>query len=217
MRRDPFASTVTENIGGALLIAGSVLLRPLVLRPMRRWGATLDELRADLPGDEVVPAPQYEITQAITIDAPPTEVFPWLAQIGHGRGGLYSYEKLENLAGCEIHNASRIVPGLQRLAVGDVIRFGPEGYPAMTVGRLEAPHTLVLVTPPNPTGAACVSSFVLRAEGTRSTRLISRYRGSHARTLGQTVLWRGITEPINAVMARKMLLGIKIRAETRAS
>jgi hypothetical protein len=79
------------------------------LRPWHiRWGATDDELARPLPGDEIVPRPRKWSTRAITIDAPAEVVWPWLVQIGQGRGGLYSYDWLENLAGCDIHSADRV-------------------------------------------------------------------------------------------------------------
>ncbi|MEK8226829.1 hypothetical protein NKG05_13190 [Oerskovia sp. M15] len=78
-----------------------------------------------LPGDELVPAADVVATRAITIAAPPREVWRWVLQLGQGRGGFYSYEWLENLVGCEIRNADRIEPQWQRLAVGDEVRLHP--------------------------------------------------------------------------------------------
>jgi hypothetical protein len=83
-----------------------------------------------MPGDELVPQPKITSTRAITIDAPPHEVWPWLAQIGQGRGGFYSYDALENLVRCDIHSANRIIPRLQRLHPGDLILLAPAGDPA---------------------------------------------------------------------------------------
>jgi len=77
---------------------------------MRSWRATPAETKRALPGDELVPEPRIQITHAVTIAAPVERVWPWLAQIGQDRGGFYSYEWLENLAGCEMRNADRVHP-----------------------------------------------------------------------------------------------------------
>jgi hypothetical protein len=77
-----------------------------------------------MPGDELVPQPVLLSTRAVTIDAPPSAVWPWLAQIGQGRGGLYSYDALENLMGLDIHSADTLVPESQQLAPGDLVRLG---------------------------------------------------------------------------------------------
>ena len=90
-----------------------------------------------MPGDELVSRPMMGYTRAITIDAPPDDVWPWLVQIGQGRGGLYSFDGLENLVGCDIHSADRILPDFQRLEVGDLIRLGPPGYPCFRVAQVE--------------------------------------------------------------------------------
>ena len=103
-------------------MAAAMLLRPLVLRRLRRWGATTAELQRPLPGDDLVPHSRAGYTQAITIRAPVAAVWPWLVQIGQGRGGFYSYEGLENLVGCDIHNAERVLPEFQILASGDLLR-----------------------------------------------------------------------------------------------
>ena len=85
----------------------------------------------------LVPQPKQISTRVITIQASAADIWPWLAQIGQGRGGFYSYDWLENLIGCEIHNADRIISEFQQLAVGDKVRLGPEGYPFYTVAAVE--------------------------------------------------------------------------------
>ena len=122
----------------------------LGVRPqLQRWGATEAEAAEPLPGDGLVPVPRFASTRAISIAAPPSAVWPWLAQIGEGRGGLYSYESLERLAGPGMQSADTIINELQDLAVGDVVRLAPVGGPEgleLTVDRLEAPGLLVLRT-----------------------------------------------------------------------
>ena len=83
----------------AALVVGVVLLR----RWRVRWGATDAEVGAHLPGDELMPRADRSTTRAMTIAAPPDQVWPWIVQMGQGRGGLYSYDVLENLIGCDIH------------------------------------------------------------------------------------------------------------------
>ena len=143
---------VLENAGGAALIAGTVVLRPLLASRYRRWNTTGDEAVRALPGDERVPASLVTQTLAVTIKAPPAAVWPWLAQIGQERGGLYSYELLENIARCQMHNADRIVPEWE-LHVGDLVRLGPPGFPVHKVVGLERGHWLLLAGADIQTGA----------------------------------------------------------------
>lgn len=107
-----------------------------------RWGATDAETEQPLAGDELVPNPNLTATRAITIHAGVDDVWPWIAQLGQGRGGFYSYDRLENLAGCGIHSALQINPDWQHLEVGEPVRLAPEF--ALTVAVAKPPHTLVL-------------------------------------------------------------------------
>src|SRR3712207_3373722 len=120
----------------SLAILGAVLpwAYAFVVRPWHlRWGATEEEASNPLPDDELVPNPAIESTRAITVNAPVEEVWPWLAQVGQVRGGFYSYEWLENLAGCRMRNAGRIHPEWQHREVGESVfrseerRVGKEG------------------------------------------------------------------------------------------
>src|ERR1700730_3364960 len=91
-----------------------------------RWGATDQECEALLPGDDLIANADLTATRAITIRAAADQVWPWIAQLGQGRGGFYSYDLLENLAGCEIHSADRIAPEWQDVAVGNEVRLAPD-------------------------------------------------------------------------------------------
>jgi hypothetical protein len=163
-------------------------------------------------------------TRAVTIDAPPEEVWAWLVQIGHGRGGLYSYDALENLVGCDIHSARSILPEHQQLSVGDVVRMGPEGYPCFRVVHCASPNTLVLVgahpttaeLPPLPaptdrSETVATWQWALRGTPVGGTRLVARQRLTYPP--GQYVLWH-LVEPVAFVMERRMLLTLKHLAET---
>ena len=102
-----------------LLILGFHFLRPAMLH----WGATPLEISTPLAGDEFISDPLLLSTRAISINAAPGTVWPWLAQMGQGRAGFYSYDWLENLIGLNIHNADHIIPELQALKIGDLIPF----------------------------------------------------------------------------------------------
>lgn len=184
-----------------LALAYALLVRPWILR----WGATREELRSALPGDSIVPRPTHHDAHAITVRVPVSELWPWVAQIGQGRGGLYSYEWLENLAGCRIRNVDRIVPELQDIKPGDKVRLHPKA-PALVASIVLPPHTLVLGDK-NGTW-----SFNLRPVDASTTRLVVR---SHWYWPGP-VGWFGqhaVLEPAHFIMERKMLKSIKSLAE----
>ena len=99
----------------------------LLARPRQlRWGATDQESDEPLPGDDLIADPDLTATRAITIRASADQVWPWIAQLGQGRGGFYSYDFLENLVGCNIHSADRIVPEWQDVEVGDEVKLAPQ-------------------------------------------------------------------------------------------
>jgi hypothetical protein len=207
-------------------IASAGLVYWFVIRPWHlRWGATDAEVQRSLPGDDLIPEPVSEATRAITIHAPAAEVWPWLVQMGQGRGGLYSYDWLENLIGCDIHSADRIIPKLGNLEVGDTVRLASEDrYPdaRLTVAAIEPDHALVLRSPldsgpedSNETDLSFSWAYVLIAADEQTTRLIIRSRyGFKPGRAG--VLFLSLFEPIPFVMERKMLLGIRQRAEAAA-
>jgi hypothetical protein len=186
----------------------------LVARPRQlRWGATDEESKGPLPGDDLIENADLIATRAITIRASAEQIWPWIAQLGQGRGGFYSYDFLENLVGCDIHSADRIVPEWQDVVVGDEVRFAPEvGLP---VASLDKGRSLVLrggvpignTTPPYDFTWA----FVLRDEPDKTTRLLVRERYAYTRTWARLIV--ELTEVLSFVMSRKMLREIKERAE----
>ena len=203
---------------GVTAIGGAAAAYILLARPrLIRWGATDQEFDEPLPGDELVPNADLTATRAITIRASADQVWPWLAQLGQGRGGFYSYDFLENLIGADIHSADRIVPELQDIEVGDEILLGPEfGY---DVALLERGRSLVLrggfpmenIAPPYDSTWA----FVLRAESDATTRLLVRERYAYKRPWAPLIVEP--TETLSFVMSQKMLRGIKARAERAAA
>lgn len=193
------------------------------IRPrMLRWGAEPDDASRPLPGDDLVAEARAVITRAVTIGAPPDAIWPWIVQLGQGRGGLYSYDLLENLAGFDIHSLDYIDPALQSLRVGDNVRLVREGLPVdlrYVVAQIEPGRALVLLTPGSPTenmaaGLPFASwAFVLEPVDAQQTRLLVRWRTTFRRDLNG-LLWNQYgLEPIHFLMERKMLLGIKARAE----
>ncbi|MDJ1431458.1 hypothetical protein [Halostagnicola sp. A-GB9-2] len=196
-------------------MAGLVTSYHVLLRPWHRtWGATDEEIGRQLPGDDLVPEPSDETTRAITIEAPRDDVWPWIVQLGQGRGGFYSYTWLENLVGADIHNVDRIVPELQELEEGDSIRMVHDEYwlqsPAtsMTVKRIEPDRTLVLQGHDGGTW-----TFHLDSTGEETTRFIVRGRKPKTRTVVGYVLRYLAYELPHFIMERGLMRGIKVRAE----
>lgn len=212
----------TTNFGtNTMLGAGEVALMLLTAPVSRvwfnRWGATEQESKEPLPGDDCVPAPRLSYTRAITINAPAAAVWPWLVQMGQGRGGLYSYDGLENLIGCQIHSADKILPEYQNLKVGDHVLFGPEEkkFPGQVVAGIE-PERMILMFGLDPATRQAEKSatwvFVLKEQADGTTRLLVRGRNGYRPSFANDLVWH-ITEPIAFVMERRMLRGIKARVE----
>src|ERR1051326_4906454 len=107
------------------------------------WGARPDEVSRELPGDELLPGAGLVTTRAITVKAPPEAIWPWLVQMGSGRGGAYTYDWIENLLGLNMHSASRILPQFQDLKAGDELPLGP-GRPIMRAGGAAPDRALVI-------------------------------------------------------------------------
>ena len=216
-------AAVTDVLVGGTQVLAATLTAPVGRKRYNRWGATAAEVAQAMPGDDLVTHPVLGYTRAITIDAPTDRVWPWLVQMGQGRGGLYSFDGLENLVGCDIHSADRILPAAQQLAVGDLIRLGPSGYPCFRVDRVEPGAALVLVgadprpphapaDPDSPTGIATWQWQLRPTPDGRGTRLVTRQRLSYPPSTGTSVMWH-LVEPVGFVMERQMLRGIKRRAE----
>lgn len=202
---------ILDELSGAAGLAATVLFAPILRPRYSRWGCTDAEATERLPGDELVTTQVLQSTRAINIAAPPRDVWPWLAQMGQGRGGLYSYQGLENLMGCKMENASHIQPELQMLNVGDEIRSGPPGYPYWRVVQVDFARSLVLRACDPRTGdfADSTWAFVLKPlDGGRGTRLVVR-----SRLPEQSFGWKYIVDPGSFVFERRMLLGIRERAE----
>jgi hypothetical protein len=221
-----FRSALPRTLGWMGLMAGSAAtVYSLAVRPwLLRWGATLEEVRATLPGDELVPGARIAATHAVSIAAAPDRVWPWLVQMGQGRGGFYSYDRIENAMGLDIHTVDGILPEYQDLQVGDLIPLAPDGM-GLAVARLQPEQALVLHGdsripdgkggPPVKPGEFLAASwgFYLRQQGAGRTRLVERFRCDFTATPLNHLLYNGFLEAGAFLMERKMLLGIKERAE----
>jgi len=196
--------------GSAVASAGLYAARQY----FRNWGTTKEECETPLPGDELVGQPAVQTTEGIWIEAPASDVWPWLVQMGHDRAGMYSYEKLENLAGIKHRNADRIHPEWQHLALGDEIRLIPRGWMglsdglAMPVAQLVEGETIVLQMQSPLDG---VWSFHVIPRWEDRCRLLVRTR-MRMRVPGEAVGAEAIS-PVMSLMTRGMLLGIKKRVE----
>jgi len=174
----------------------------LVIRPWHLgWGAGPADADRVRRGDELLPRDGTQIVHAVTIDAPVEDVWPWLAQVGQDRGGFYSYEWLENLAGCEMTNADRIHPEWQHRELGNVVRLHPGG--GLQVSMFEPGQAL---------GLAGWGNFVLEPDEPGRTRLIAR---SGVPSGVAAIAYGLLMEIPHVLMERRMLLGIKERVEHR--
>jgi hypothetical protein len=201
----------------AAVCGGLLLYLQRGRRHVLNWGATPAEVAASLPGDDLLDNVALQTTRATTVNAPPEAVWPWIVQMGPSpRAGVYTYDWVERMLGIDIRNSDRILPEYQHLEPGEFFRLNPKADASkangLIVRQVEPGHSLVLQwTPANSTW-----SFTLNDAGDGTTRLISRNRipGSGP------AFWSGMVlamEPGSLVMERKMLLGIKQRAERRGS
>lgn len=185
-------------------------------RYYRNWGTTKEECAMTLPGDELVRPPAVQTTEGVWIDAPAGVVWPWLAQMGQDRGGLYSYEALENLIGLQFHNADRIHPEWQRLNTGDVVRLAPNGWMGLRNGVVlrvaeVTPEKAIVLTAAPELASDAVWSFHIVPHWDDRCRLLVRHRIG-MRHPGE-VLGNELAGPATALMTRGMLRGIKRRVE----
>lgn len=214
-RRHPLLRRTVWTIAGLfLLYAGTVvLLRPLYLR----WGTTADERVASLPGDDLAPNALYRVDHAITIHAPASAVWPWIAQLGQDRAGFYSYDWLERLFGDDIHNADRIHPEWQQRQRGDFVRATQPQYLGGRLGVLG--WSVVEVVPDRALVLRDWGAFVVQPVDERTSRLIVRTRGAgepSAVSLLTGPLTVFVFEPAHFIMQRAMLRGVRDRAEHAA-
>lgn len=234
--RDGWRDVVQGACGVAVMAAG--LLTPFNRGRRDRWGVGEQAVARHYPGDELVPQPRWSWTHGIQIEAPAADVWPWVAQIGADRGGFYSYQSLENLIGCHVRNAGTIHPDWAARPGGE-LRLHPKA-PALRIVSVEPGRALVAYMAPVPdlqSGGAATGEpppardqpsgkhrwmtaswlFFIEAAGPARCRVISRYRCATSDDLVSRLQFGpAIIEPIGFAMDRRMLIGLKQRAERDA-
>lgn len=172
-----------------------------------RWGATDDEVTGPMPGDELCRDARLVATRAITIAAPPYEVFPWLRQMGFGRAGWYSWDLLDNLGR---RSARRIHPEWQMLSSGDPVPGGPVDFEAVVV---DPPHTLILRLGPSPgkPRRICFTLAYDLRQDPAGTRLVTRVR-ARLEVPGGRLVERAVLGPGDGIMLRRQLVNLSRRA-----
>ena len=195
-------------LAAGALVAGGALYRSFLRDPVLTWGATEDEAGRRLPGDELLEEADGIATRAITIDAPRAAVWPWIAQMGPApRGGAYTYDWIENLLGLNMHSVNHVLPEFQHPQVGDGFGYGPN---KMSFRVVEPEHVLAAQSK----DGNWVWTFVIEETHDGKTRLISRNRFRLPKVkdkIGMIPM-----EAASLLMERRMLYGIKQRAENLA-
>ena len=198
-------------------VATAAALLYAARRYYRNWGTTKQECRMGLPGDELVDDPAVKTTEAVWINAPANAVWPWLVQMGQDRGGLYSYQTLENLLGLDYHNADVIHAEWQHPVPGDVVRLAPKGWLglrngiSLRVADVAEQRFVVLRASPSEQSWDAVWSFHVIPHWEDRCRLLIRTRTALRHPGG--VLMTELSGPAKALLTRGILLGIKRRAE----
>jgi hypothetical protein len=209
---------VAEGVGGAAIITAA-FLTPFLRGARNRWGVSESTASSDFPGDEIISQPRWSWTHGIEIDAPPEKVWPWIAQIGAERAGFYSYQWLENLAGCNLQNAETIHDEWA-MKEGGTLRLHPAMPPLRIVslapGRWFVAHAGADASAraSGKPWAETTWLFHLERLDDGRSRFISRFRCIYSDDLaGRLSFGPGLLEPIGFAMDRRMLKGVKERAE----
>jgi hypothetical protein len=227
---DTWADFGAGTVGALGMLAD--LATPFLRRARSHWGVEREAVERPYPGDELVPAPLWGWTHGVEIAAPVSEVWPWVVQIGQNKGGFYSYQWLENLAGCDVQNADRIHPEWQTLKPGDTLSLHRAGPPfsvvAVDPGHYFLAHGYVDVQtgqvhegpPPEgplpPHHVNLTWLFLVESLDEGRSRFVSRYRIACSGDLSTRLSFGPwIVEPIGFMMDRRMLLGVKERVERR--
>jgi len=194
-------------LGGVVLL-GAVLVIAVLLSSIywpwaRTWGATEEEVLRAMPGDGIVSQPTFIATRAVTIDASPEQIWPWIIQIGYRRAGFYSYDQLDNDG---IASAEHIIPEYQGLAVSDPIPLSRTVD--AEVRLLEPGRFLVLVVAPHDATETWTWVWGLYRQDSGQTRLVSRLR-----VRAESVRANLMLDTFEIIMMRKHLRGIERRAE----
>jgi hypothetical protein len=206
-------SIVGRTLSATVVICLIIAAYLLVVRPAQlHWGATDAEVARIMPGDTLSFRPTFLATRVITIDAAPEVIWPWLVQMGYGRAGFYGYDILENLGSARgIHSAERIVPDLQQIAVGDALPLSAAG--GLVINAIEPNHFIVWSGKSGRYPGAF--TWALYPVDASHTRLVSRIQWSHHWTQPLALVMDLFTEFADHIAVRKVLRGVKDRAEGR--
>lgn len=214
-------STLHQVLEGAVGAAGMALafFTPFLRASRDHWGLSAELADRPLPGDVAAGAAAYSWTHGLQMDAPASVVWPWVVQVGQDRAGFYSYQFLENLMGCGIHNATAIQPEWQSVAVGDALKLHPT-MPPLTVIEVKPGHHFVALARMNPkTGFLDADAannvtvswlFLVEPVDALRCRFISRFRLG-VPGAGGAAFAPWMVEPVGFVMDRRMLLGVRER------
>ncbi len=189
-------------LGGAYL----VFIRPWHLT----WGATDEEVRRPMPGDGIHANPSFNATRAVTVEAGPEHIWPWLVQMGYRRAGFYSYDRIDNDG---IPSANHIISEYQSLKVGDRIPMAAHSY--AEVREIDPHHSMLWVFRGRGQWENATWAWGLFEDGSQHTRLVSRLRVSY-KWARPSIVPMLLTDVVELVMMRECLLGIKRRAERLA-
>jgi len=196
------------------ILAGAVFLSGfyfLIVRPWHtRWNCTGEDVSRVIAGDELVPHPTFITNRGISIQAKPDSIWPWLVQLGEGRGGFYSYDWIDHLLGFDINSADRILPQFQSPPQpGGII---PRG---MYIWAVKNDQYLVLGTPPSFAGFQTTWALALFPQTDGSTKLISRLRIHYDRWSLPNLLIAAVLDPGQFIMEQKMLRTLKTLVERK--
>lgn len=201
-----------KTIGILAVLGILVVLVMFALLPwMDRWGATDEELAASLTGDELVPNPRISYTRAVTVNAAPEQIYPWIVQLGADKGGMYSYTWLESLIQCPQTNADRIHEEWQDLKVGDKVLMCKSDMPPGYEVAIIEPNRVIVMGHQTDGIWSDVWQFALVPQDDGTTRLVLRSRDAK-----EGWMW-DVIRPGEFVMMSRMMLGIKERAEGMAA
>ncbi len=197
-------STIIIGIVGSISF---VLVYLKLIRPWQlRWGARDEEVYRSMPGDEIVCEASFNATRAVTINASPENIYPWIVQIGLNRAGWYSYDLLDNLAR---KSAETILPEFQKIKIGDLIPMSPDGKQGVWVKEFSENEWILWWDKIDDTTWV----WGIYSDGEQCCRLVTRVRMKY-RWLSLSAIFNLVIEFFDLPMMRKCMLGIKKRAES---
>ena len=198
-------------LGGVVAVLGLIGAYVLLIRPWHlTWGATDEEVRRPMLGDEIHASPSFNATRAVTIEAGPEHIWPWLVQMGYRRAGFYSYDRIDNDG---VPSADHIISGYQDLKVGDRIPMAPNAY--AEVLEMDPHHSMLWVFRGDGQWEDATWAWGLYQDDSHRTRLVSRLRVTY-KWARPSIVPMLVTDVVELAMMRECLLGVKRRAEKLA-